>query len=181
MYDQHGPSKSVLLGDHSHSGKITKITSSFLNILSPVPENIYWSMCLSYTFLPAVIKYPEKSNLKEKGFISAQRVRWQSLLWEGSHSSWESFRDRELTAARVPDCCVHSQDAMSACAQLSVLFLYSPRSKPREGACPQWSSLPSSVISISIIKIPHRHAQWPLSQVIPDLIKLTTEMNHHSD
>lgn len=25
----------------------SEITSSFLNILSPVPENIYWSMCLS--------------------------------------------------------------------------------------------------------------------------------------
>lgn len=47
----------------------SEITSSFLNILSPVPENIYWWMCLSYTFLSAVIKYSEKSNLKEKGLI----------------------------------------------------------------------------------------------------------------
>jgi hypothetical protein len=49
MSDQRGPSKSLFLGDHHHSSKITTITSSssLLNLVSPVPENIYWAMSLS--------------------------------------------------------------------------------------------------------------------------------------
>lgn len=58
------------------------------------------------------------------------------------------------------------------------LFLYIPSwAQPREWQHPEWAGFP---ISVSMIVVLSHNMLKPLSQVILDLLKVTTETNHHS-
>lgn len=70
MSDQRGHRKSVLLGGHHHSGKITVITSSssFLNLSQPCSTKYLVGNVSVLAIVPVVvIKYQDKSNFREKG------------------------------------------------------------------------------------------------------------------
>lgn len=78
------------------------------------------------TFLVAMMKYPDKRNLKEKGFVLAQSSRTQSIM---ARKSQRSFKGPTGHTAPI----VEKQKAMTACAQLT-LFTESRIPSPRNDA-----------------------------------------------
>lgn len=67
------------------------------------------------TFSVAVLKYPNKSNLRERGLILSLRVSYNSS-WRGRHG------DGSMRKQLVPASTVKKQRVADACAQLGFSF-----------------------------------------------------------
>lgn len=87
---------------------------------------------------------------------------------KNDRQKWEIAGHIESTAIK--------KKAMNVCAQPTFSFI--PLwAQPRERQHPQWAYFP---ISVSMIVVLSHNMLKPLSQVILDLLKVTTEINHRS-
>lgn len=122
----------------------------------------YHQWCVGYERVAVLLfcgydKICDKGNLSEKGFIL------------GSQSTVE------LEAADHIASITRKQRAINASSSSAhFLYLHSSGFKPGNGGVLNWSP-----ITISTIKmIHHRHARSPITQLIPDAVKLIITSNH---
>lgn len=108
---------------------LIKVSLSQMN----TPDRRKHSMCVLASFPVAVIKYSNKSNLREERFVSVHSSRiWPVVM--------EKQRQQELEAAAHTTSTVRKQLLLS-----SLLHLHSPGSQLGEWCHPQWAGLPTSV------------------------------------
>lgn len=127
-------------------------------------------------FLIVVIKYPGRHNLKMVEFILAQSLMVQyttvcmSCLWELLASDHIMSKDRHLITLCPKKIIIHA--CVSSHSPSYVVWDLSSGNTALHRVALLTSINPDTILLF-------RHAQRLIYEVVPDLIKLTTEINHH--
>lgn len=151
----------------------------------PIWIRVYWSLFKYYkcnaAFTSCLSSFPccygeifWQSNFMEKGFMlahgSSSSSPWQGSQGNSSVKQMLKVHGESWTRTKSNEC-IHL-------ALFSIL--YSPRSLPTKWFYPYLKThLPTSVDVIKVI--PQMHAQMPFFQVIVDTVKLTIDMNSHTN